>query len=331
MAEPRRVTSTSDRSWRQACRTVKPGDGVGERAPSGRLTRHLEGWQLGAVSVGTAILAALLLVPHPTPPDVLPLPQVDRAAQHREDAAEHARAEAARAEPLPFDVRTVGERFRRYGRASASGDEAATHAEWVELARAARAANAQYGSEPLARLRAVQGELFLGALGRWEASGKVDDELVELGGDLADKARASRWLSGERRLVATEDERMTLFRIRWTHLTGLLKTHPLSPTLDDWRVYFRFLLEHPEGRPGDCSPSSRAQAQLRYVGALEKRDPEYPASLARGVLEYRLGAPARAVLAFQDYLAQAPYGSWHLRARNYLAAARARVNDSAEP
>jgi hypothetical protein len=292
---------------------------------------HLEGWQLGAVSVGTAILAALLLVPRPVPPDVLPLPVVDRAAQRRESAVEHARAEAARAETLPFDVRRVGEHFRRYGRASASGDETATNAELIDLVRAARAANAQYGPEPLARLRALQGELFGYALTRWEAGGSVNDELIELGGDLVQKARASRWVSGEGHFIATEYERVTLFRIRWTNLTGLMKTLPFPPTLDDWRVYFGFLLEHPEGKHLDCSASSRTEAQLRYVGALEKRDPDYPASLARGVLEYRLGAPARAIVALEAYLAQAPHGPWHLRARNYLAAARARVNDSAEP
>jgi hypothetical protein len=331
MADQRRVISASSPSWRYAGQAVKPGAQGSFAAPSGRLIRHFEGWQLGLLSVGIAVLGVFLALPREVPPDVLPLPRVDRSTVRLERAEEHARAEEARARPLPFEIRSVGERFRRYGRAAATRDEARANAELVELTRTVAAAKSQHGAAPLLALRAVQGELFARALGRWEATGQVDDELIELGGDFVDKAKASGWLTAPHNFVASSDERGALFRIRWANLTGLLATIPFSPTLDEWRVYYRFLLEHPEIQNRDCSPVARATTQLRYVAALGKKDPEYPASLARGVLELRRGAPASAMTALIGYLEGGPKGPWSLRARNYLATARARVNDPARP
>jgi hypothetical protein len=281
--------------------------------------------------VGIAVLGAFLVLPHEVEPDVLPLPRIDRRTVRIERAEEHARAEEARLRPLPFELRVVGERFRRYGRAVAVPDEVRANAELVELNRAVATAKTQHGVDPLLRLRAVQGELFARAVGRWEATGQADDELIELGGDLIAKVKASGWMSEPHRFVASADERAVLFRIRWSNLSGLLTTHPFSPTLDDWRTYYHFLLEHPEIHRGDCSRAARARAQLRYVEALAKKDPEYPALLARGVLELRVGAPASAAAALLGYVGGAPEGPWRLRAQNYLAAARARVNESGRP
>jgi hypothetical protein len=323
MADSRRVTR--GQSWRHAGQAVKAGAAHFFRTPSGRLARHFEGWQLGLLSVGIVVLGFLLVLPHEVEPDVLPLPRIDRHTMRIERAEEHARAEEARARPLPFELRVVGERFRRYGLAAALRDEARANAELVELNRAVAAAKTQHGAPPLLLLRAVQGELFARAVGRWEATGQADDELIELGGDLVDKVKGSGWMSGPHRFVASADERAVLFQIRWSNVAGLLGTQPFSPTLDDWRTYYRFLLEHPEIQNGDCSPAARGATQLRYVGALAKKDPEYPALLARGVLELRLGAPASAMAALLGYLGGAPEGPWRLRAQNYLAAARARV------
>jgi hypothetical protein len=323
MADSRRVTK--GQSWRHAGQPVKAGAADFFCTPSGRLARHFDGWQLGLLSVGIAVLGVFLVLPHEVEPDVLPVPRIDRYVMRIERAEEHARAEEARARPLPFELRVVGERFRRYGRAAASRDEARANAELVELNRAVAVAKTKHGAPPLLLLRAVQGELFARAVGRWEATGQADDDLIELGGDLIDKVKASGWLSGPHQFIASMDERAVLFRVRWSNLTGLLGTLPISPTLDDWRTYYRFLLEHPEINGGDCSPVARATTQLRYVGALAKKDPEYPVLLARGVLQLRLGAPASAMAALLGYLGGAPEGPWRLRAQNYLAAARARV------
>jgi hypothetical protein len=122
-----------------------------------------------------------------------------------------------------------------------------------------------------------------------------------------------------RQLVMTEAERATLFRVRWSELTGLREKHPFSPSLNEWRVYFRFMLEHPDVEA--ATPRRRAERRLEYVAALDKLDPEFPAAFARGVLEYELGHYARAAQAFQAHLERHPTGPWDLRARNHLAAA----------
>ncbi|MFC1641141.1 hypothetical protein ACFL5O_00420 [Myxococcota bacterium] len=326
MVDLRQINPARWRSLRKGTLGVKqPNELPTASTPSGRLARHLEGWRLGLVSVGIAVVGIILILPRKVEPDVLPLPRVDRAEQHRAQAVESSRAQVAYNSPLPLAVRTVGERFRRYGRAAADRDAARAHSELTELRRTAMAARARYGADPLLVLRAVQGEFFLQAISRWEDTGRQDDELLELSGDWLVKAEASGWLARDRRWKATRGERATLFRIRWTQLNGLLETHPFTPTLDDWRVYYRFLLQHPESKAGDCTGRGQSEMQLRYVSALARRDPEYPALLAVGVLEYRLGAPARSAAALRAFLDQHPQGRWRLRAQNHLRAALQQV------
>ena len=99
---------------------------------------------------------------------------------------------------------------------------------------------------------------------------------------------------------------------------GLGQTHPFAPTLNEWRVYYRFLL----GRPAPQGPERAfdSRRKLEYVAALAEHDGDYPAHLARGVLLYQAGAPAEAAVALRRHLDQMPDGPWALRARNHLAA-----------
>lgn len=291
------------------------------RAASSFWRRHTEGWPLLVVAVGIALMSAVLVVPRPTPPArVLPSPRIDRQEQRRVLALSEERAARAHAEPLPYEVRAVGELLRRFGRAAAAGDQVASAALGGDLRRAAETARERQGDEALLLLRAVQGQLFLRALERWEASGAAspdDPELAELGGTFLATARASGWISGGR-LILGRAERHTLFEIRWTDLVGLAKQGPLSPSLNQWRTYYGFLLRHPAGARDARDADQR---RLDVAQALGRVDPEFYTSLARGMLQVRLGDHAAAARSLQGHLAAHPNGPWQLIARNQLATA----------
>jgi hypothetical protein len=270
------------------------------------------------VAIWIAVISAALAVPRPVAPADLPSPDVDRRQVAR--AADDARVLAgeARARPLPFEVRAVGELFRRFGKAEATG-QGDLGALLVDLRRVAADAASKRPLRDLSRLQAVQTELFSAALRAWELD-EGSSELDELGGGLLARARENGWLK-DGRLLMSQTERQVVFRMRWAELTGLRDRAPFKPTLDDWRVYLGFLLEHPEGRDA----SDRVRKQLGYAAALAKRDPTYPLWLARGVLFYRAGAFQESADAFTAHLAEHPDGPYALRARNHRLAALAKA------
>ena len=283
------------------------------------ISRHLEGWQPGLVAVIIALIAVFLAVPRSIPPDTIPLPHVDWREAERSAARERERARAALAEPLPYEVRGVGELFRAFG---ASNRQHSSGVEQIhDLRTFARAARRKLGDEPLLRLQALQTELFLTALTRLEQGEDVRGELDELGGSFVDKARASGWMDGQNHLRANEHERRVLFRVRWSELTGLRSETAFAPTANEWRLYYRFLLTHPERDRALMSD------HLRYVAAVEKVDLDYPGAFARGVIYFRLGAFKQSADAFKSFLEKRPSGAWRLRAKNHLLAAAERVGD----
>ena len=150
-----------------------------------------------------------------------------------------------------------------------------------------------------------------------ERQGHSNVELLELAGDFEKKARANGWW--QRTLVLSEDERRVLFQIRWSTLTRLLQTFPFAPSLDDWRVYYGVLLEHPENSAGRGTAELAAQ-RLSYAHALAQRDASYPIQFAEGILHLQSGQPAEAAQAFEAYLADPTHRRWRLRARNHLLA-----------
>lgn len=304
-------------SWRRGGGGVKAPRGEAAEPRRRGWKRHLEGWQLGVVSVGIALIGALVAVPRAAAPDVLPRPAVDYPEVARELRAEAERAREAEQKILPYDVRAAGELMRRYGDAAAADEPGRADRELRALRGRSDVARGRAGDKLLLRLRAVQSQLFQHALRHWEATGAVDDDLRQLGGDFLRKARKSGWVAPPHRLLMSRAERAVLYRIRWSGLTGLLETYPFSPSLDDWRVYYGFLLRHPEGD----DDHTRLDNQLSYVNVLEKHDPSYPSDLARGVLLYRLGQYPAAATALRAHLQKHPDGAWTLRARNYLAAA----------
>jgi hypothetical protein len=111
----------------------------------------------------------------------------------------------------------------------------------------------------------------------------------------------------------------------WADALGLGARHPFSPSLNEWRAYYRFMLGRPVPEPPEREGDLRRR--LEYVAALAQHDQDYPALLARGILLYQQGAPAAAAAELQAYLEQHPEGPWTLRARNHLAACGALLLD----
>lgn len=316
---------------RRSISAVKQPPHPGPHVRPHGIGRHFEGWQLGALTVGIAVLAALLSVPRSVEPEAVPLPRVNVRAQEQSAEAERRRAALVVGQPLPFEVRSVGECVRRLGRAEASGDAGAAGAIQAQLWQSVVRARNAYGDEPLLRLRAVQTQLLLHALATWEASGRIAPDLRELGGSLIEDACRAGWLTADRRFKAAPHVRRVLFHLRWDRMTGLGNERPFAIGLNDWRAYYRFLLRHPIGQPDGLDERIQALQQLRVVGALEKRDPSYPAALARGVCHYRAGAYLAAAAAFRLYLDEHPEGAWRLRAQNHLVAALERLGSMESP
>jgi hypothetical protein len=282
--------------------------------------RHLEGWPVALWIVFVCALTATLVVPRKVDPELIPPPVIDRPEQRQEVASEAKRAERARA-GLPVEVRSVGEAFRRLGRAV--WERADTVAQLrSQLRRLAKVAVERHGSEKLLELRALQAELFSTAL-RAHSVGEPALELQELGGTLLEIGWPRGWLDGGPS-AADELELGTLFRSHWTEALGLGQ-HPYTPSLNEWRVYYRFLLSQPIADA--ATREADLARKLGYVAALEKHDQDYPARLARGILLYQRGAYAESAGQLHSYLEQHADGPWVLRARNYLAACGAALSE----
>jgi hypothetical protein len=283
--------------------------------------RHFEGWQLGLVSVCMAGGALLLALPRGTTPRDLPEPQLDSASVADILRAQTEITQRVRDAPLPFEVRKVGEMFRAYGSATFVPHSDLPRAE-SDLTSSVEEALRAHGPEPLLALRAVQTELFLSALRRLEAQGSEDQELRELAGDFIEKAKRCRWLDSRGRLLMSTTERSVMFRMRWGNLTQLLRERRFKPSLTEWRLYYRFLLRHPES-PAAPESARYAAQQLDYVNALAKLDPDFPADFAAGILLFQSRRYPESMRAFQRHLTVHPEGPWTLRARNFwLGSAR---------
>ncbi len=91
----------------------------GQRSRESRgLSRHFEGWQLAIVTVGIVLGVALFVVPRATEPDVLPEPRVNWNDAERLADSDRQRVHSAEQNPLPYEVRGVGEAFRNFGAVS---------------------------------------------------------------------------------------------------------------------------------------------------------------------------------------------------------------------
>lgn len=311
---------------RDAVKQAKPGQK--SQPDRRRFARVLEGWELGAVTVGLVLAAALLAVPRAAPPGLFPVPLVDVKEEQAARERLAILADRAEREGLPFETRAVGDGIRRLGTALSGGVGDPEHLNRLIGERVA-AALAAGQVEALLRLRAVQARLFVNAVRAHQPGTPASAELLALGGDFVVRATQNGWLSPDG-CVASDGELQTLFTRRWAELTFLRDEPHFKPSLGELRRYFRFLLLHPEKRENAEAPArERAVVRLRYVEALARHDTEYPLALARGSLLAELGAMPESARALSGYLARPSSLEWNLRARNYLLfAASGREGDS---
>jgi hypothetical protein len=290
----------------------------------------LEGWELGAITVGVVLVAALLAVPRAAPPGLFPVPLVDVVEATTTRQRFTVLADAAERDGLPFETRAVGDGLRRLGAAVASGQGDAEHLHRL-IEERVQAALAAQQLPALARLRAVQARLFVKAVRRHAWGTAPARELAELGGDFVARATRNEW-AGPHGCIASDDELTALFTLRWAELTHLRELPGFKPTLGELRRYYRFLLLFPERGKEDEKPArQRVGMRLRYVEALARRDTEYPILLARGSLLAELGMMPDSARALGQHLAK-PRAEWNLRARNYLlfAAESGETSDTGE-
>jgi hypothetical protein len=292
-----------------------------KQGAAGPRARHFDALAPAGAGVALVVVAALLAAPRATEPLVLPLPEPHRSTIERARADDRARVEQVREKGLSFAARSVGEALRRFGGAVAQKSVDAPRLLSALRSLAKDELRADTG-RPLLALRAVQTELFVQATHEWERTGRVGTELAELGGDFAELARRSAWLTGQT-LVLEDEERALLFRMRWNELTGLGAAPPFADTQDELRERYALLLRHPSG----ATPAERARHELGYVAAVEALDHDFPAMFARGVLLFQAGAYESSVEAFRAHLAAHPDGPWTLRAKNHLLAAQEQLPD----
>ncbi len=299
---------------------------VPEDRPKSFWQRHLDGWQAGVVVVVIAGCAVLTAVPRAVVPQQIPAPRIDYAALHagmQRDAALARKAEQTR---LDVAVRQVGRQLRLYNIAAATDRAQELQTAKRRLARAVLRA-LPLGDEPLLQLRAYQLRQFTTAALAWQRDTPPTKDLLELGGDFVMAAQRSGWFDAEGKLLLQERQLHALFKQRWNRITGVRKP-AFELSLAEDLVRFDFLLVHPfiKHKMAALTHSVRGElrqrelARLRLIDHLAQRDPSYHASLARGVVMYRLGQYALAAQHFRTQLTQRPDGPFTLYAQNYLKA-----------
>lgn len=283
--------------------------------------------------VASAIVIGL---PRAAVPEHTPAPAIDQAALSAVMRADDARALSANEDQLDVDVRAVGREMRAFNEVVARGRRNELAEARVRLIRAVKNA-VGVDEQGLATLRAYQLARFLVELRAWQETGTVSDELVALSGDFVTSMSVHRWCTEGRELVMDERTLRVLYKKRWTDLAGL--RGPLFDlTLDEDRVRYDFLLRYPfvptiGGQTVSLEAGSamdrsrRGEARLKILERLAQRDPSYPASLARGVILFRMNRYAVAADAFRVHLEEHPDGPHTLHARNYLKAALDRTQE----
>ncbi len=294
----------------------KPTAGAHDGRPRRDFRRHFRGYELGLLTVVMVLTFALLALPRASVPETLPLPRIDRGESRQRDARENQLAASAEREPLPFEVRAVGEAIRKFGARQAQG--LAAELERREIQQCVEEVTAQGRLPLLLRLRAVQTRFFLAALAHFEASGKPNRELDELGGDFLTRARDSGWLDDTHQSLADASTLRVLYQLRWAELIDKRRVFPFSPSLNDWRIYYRFQILHPERVLAPPDPGQDDEARLKLVSALARKDPDYPEAFAKGYLYFRLGNLEAAAASYRAQLGKSESGPYALLARNYL-------------
>jgi hypothetical protein len=283
--------------------------------------------ELGLLTLGAAILGAVLIVPRASQPVAWPMPHVDFAALKAEAARNEVRRAERAGRPLPHPLRRVGERLRRVGAALFVGELPAglelgyrreTYADAVRALTGAVAELKAEDREDFLELGALQSELFVKAVHAWQESGAISRDLLELGGDFA-QAAGPAWRGPGGQLSLSDRELKLLFRVRFALLTET-EDHPnFKPSRDELLAYYGLLLARPPADPAHAA--STRDAAILAISALE---PGYPADFAHGLVEFELGRFDEAAASF---LSAPDKGSWARLRQNALLAARAQAVD----
>jgi aryl carrier-like protein len=221
------------------------------------------------------------------------------------------RSDAAHARPLPFAVREVGEAYRRLGRTQYEGPQPLDDSQALGWQRLVRSVRPKVGDDALLTLRAVQSDMFVTELGLWETTGKVSDELIELGGDFVRLARLNQWWT-KGHLNMSHDERWALALLRWTSLAGLVQREPYRLDRELEVVELRFLFSHP------TPDTAQLRMRQKIVERYSQLDQDYPLDYSKGVLFAEAGQYDFAAASFMRHLQAHPQGQYAIRARNHL-------------
>jgi hypothetical protein len=309
------------------------------RAPAAKSSR----W-LALIPVTSALLMFLLMVPRGTPPEDVPLPQIDGVALRAVVRDDSARAARARANRLPGDILAVGSALRAINKASAAGTVEEVGPARATLDAALRGLGARDPKEvvdQLKTLRAVQLEAFLAEVERFESTGQQSPELLELAGGFIDRMSDVGWVRGRKVLLA-DAERRVAFKLVWTVLVGEV-ARELALALDEQRVLYTLYITRPHvpdaqrtsfeamrrGAASDdecrtVASKARLAAELWRADKIRKLgeiDPTYPTGYALGVAYYRAGRYDMSMDAFRAWVEAHPDGPLALRARNHWKAA----------
>lgn len=324
---------------------------AGTRAPA-TPTNPGSRW-LALIPVTAAVFGFLLMMPRAVPPEDVPLPQVDVRALAATRQDDKNRASGADAKRLDGDILLVGTALRQLNKAAATNaypDDVSKALEAVrESARAVVAHDAARGFDALRTLRAWQLEAFLAEVARFEASGKVTAELVELGGAFVERMTSAGWIE-QNHVVMDEDQRRVAFKLVWASTIGAEQVPGLALTLDEQRVLYTLYLTHPHAPESEhrsyekvrraattddeCAKTiakesiAAEQWRAEKIKRLGEIDRSYPTAYALGVSYYRAGRYEQSVEQFRIWTTQHPEGPLSIRAKNHLKAAFAAYGPS---
>jgi len=301
---------------------------------------------LAAIPLSAAALTMLLLMPRATPPDEIPLPQIDGKALEAVRRDDTARAASARMTRLSGEVLTVGTALRALNKAqvsNASVDDIGLAQTALEHAfEVVVGADRATAADSLRTLRAVQLDGFLAEAERFEATGKSTEELELLSGPFLDHMVLAGWVD-HGKIALDEGARRAAYKLVWNTLVGADRLKELRLTLDENRALYTFYLTHPHAAEGqrmayanmrrlsttevDCNRAisqekiDMEQWRIEKIRRLGEIDPTYPTGYALGVAYYREARYDLSMDAFRQWIAKHPDGPLALRARNHMMAA----------
>jgi TolA-binding protein len=300
------------------------------------------GTALAWIPVGVAVFLGGLLLPRATPPEDIPLPNVDGRALARTEAQDHRLAELARTQLLSPEVRELGSAVREFNsREARDAEGVAMNNARITLGQLLEPALAG-GVEALLRLRAVQLEAFLTEARSYEATGEASKELDALGGTFVRRMTQVGWCA-DHKVLLSDAERRVAFKMAWNGVAGVASRPEFAVSLDETRTLYTFFLSHPHAAEAakarldgarknakdkatcdalEAGENVAAEAwRLDKINKLGAIDSAYPLAYAQGVAQFRLGHFEESVEAFEAWIKAHPDGAYTLRARNHLRAA----------